>query len=90
MSDETRNQPLNNIGSISPEHAATVSRLASLATDDAAFGKALVENPAAALAAKGIRITSAEADRLSQKLKTLPARGGGAAESVEVGVTVKF
>jgi hypothetical protein len=69
--------------------------LAAAKSSSAAFATKFGEDPVAALKAKGLDISSAEAARLVQKVNDIrarPGRAGAAATDVEVtvGVKVKF
>lgn len=69
---------------------AAAASLATAKTNSAAFQKSFRENPVAALEAKGLALSAAEAKRLTTKVRDLSARpAGGEAAAVEVEVTVK-
>lgn len=71
----------------------SATSLAAAKTSSAAFQKSFRANPVAALEAKGLAISPAEARRLTEKVQALGARPGGGgtkAAEVEVSVKVKF
>lgn len=67
------------------EQVTSLARLAAAETTEPSFGRLFATNPAAALAAKGIVIQAAEADRIRAQIGL---RGPEAAET-EVSVSVK-
>lgn len=81
-------KPISPISSLSARNVAAVTRLATAPTASVEFGRALTDNPAAALAAKGITITPVEARRIKADIDKLGGAPGLLA-SVEVGVVVK-
>lgn len=70
------------------DQISSLMRLGTRPTDDPRFGQLFAENPAAALAAKGIVISDVEATRIRERVTAV--RGSNAATEVEVTVKIKF
>ncbi len=86
-----KSQVVSALSNLRATDVVALSRLSSAETTTAEFGRVFKENPAAALATKGIVISADEADKLSQTIDSMAAgRGGEAATEVEVTVKIKF
>ncbi len=82
---------VSKLANINAGEVAALSRLSAADTTSVEFGRVFKENPAAALATKGILISDAETARLTSQVGNLAGgRAGLAATEVEVGVKVKF
>lgn len=86
-----KGQLLSKLGNMKAGEVASLSRIGSLETTNAEFGKLFKENPAAALATKGIVVDDLTAGKLATKVAGLAGGPGSlAATEVEVSVKVKF
>jgi len=73
---------------MSAKDIVKVSKLAAAPTSSDEFSEAFAENPTLALAAKGIELSTAEAEKIKESLGKL---GGspGTVESTSIGVVIK-
>lgn len=87
-----KSQVVSALSNLRATDVAALSRLSSAETTTEEFGRVFKENPAAALATKGIMISAEAAGKLSRDLEGMAVgRGGEAARvDVEVSVTVRF
>ena len=83
-----RSQVLSKLANLKASEVASLSRIGAMETTSADFGKVFKENPAAALATKGIVLDDVAASKLGSRVAALGKPGSAAAE-VEVEVTVK-
>jgi len=89
--DELKPQLASTLSNLRLRDVAALSRLSTAETTTTEFSQVFKENPAAALATKGIIISDDEAGRLSKTIGEMAAGPGAAAETeVTVSVTVKF
>lgn len=73
---------------LSAKDITKINRVTGAVTSSDEFGEAFAEDPALALAAKGIEITPKAADKIKANLDKLGGSPGTVA-STEIGVTVK-
>lgn len=86
-----KSQIVSKLSNLRPTDVVALSRLSSAETTTTEFGRVFKENPAAALATKGIVISAEEAGKLSRTIEGMAAgRGGEVATEVEVTVKIKF
>lgn len=86
----SKNQLGSKLSALKTTDVVALSRLSAIETTEAEFGDVFAENPATALAAKGILISDAQATKISASLAEMAGgRGVAAAGEVEVGVSVK-
>lgn len=76
------------LGRLNPREIAAIGKIAASPVTSIEFGKAFAQDPAVALAAKGIEVTPVQAEKIRTQLADLGGSPGDAA-SVEVGVNVK-
>ncbi len=85
-----KSQLLSSLSNLKAGQVAALARIGSLETTTGDFGKVFRENPAAALAAKGIVLDDAAATKLNREVAGIVRPGASAAGEVEVSVKVKF
>ncbi len=81
---------MTSLSNMKPNQIATLARVGSLETTSPEFGKVFRENPAAALAAKGIVLDEAMATKLRKDVAGLANASGADKTEVTVSVGVKF